>query len=226
MFVSIAPSSLLIIKIRGLILMSKLISLLFSVAICLGLAFLSGCATMNKSECQVANWEIIGMEDGAAGKVNSNIGKHRQACAEHGIAPNLEQYQKGYQQGISQFCTYDNGFQQGSSGRRNNGVCTGNLKQAFSQGYNKGYRIYSVRSKINKINSAIDLHRHQLQDLTTQIENKEQLIIGANISPAERRRLLNETKDLRAESDEVEHELNRFGAELYQLENEYERLTR
>ena len=32
------------------------------------LILLSGCATMNRSECQTADWRMIGLEDGSQGR--------------------------------------------------------------------------------------------------------------------------------------------------------------
>ncbi len=52
----------------------------------------TGCATMDKSECEQADWRIIGLEDGAEGRPVSYIGRHRKACAEYGIKPNLALY--------------------------------------------------------------------------------------------------------------------------------------
>ena len=57
---------------------------------------MSGCATLNESECQSANWEIIGLEDGSKGRNTSYIGEHREACSEYRIAPDLTSYIKGH----------------------------------------------------------------------------------------------------------------------------------
>ena len=51
--------------------------------------FVASCATMSESECEEADWEIIGLEDGAQGHPLSHIGQHRKACAEYGVKPDL-----------------------------------------------------------------------------------------------------------------------------------------
>ena len=56
----------------------------------LALGILSGCATMSQDECRMADWYSVGFEDGVRGAGADNIGKHREACAEHGIAADVE----------------------------------------------------------------------------------------------------------------------------------------
>jgi hypothetical protein len=56
---------------------------LWMIAFLIGI--IQGCATLSESECEAADWRIIGLEDGAAGKPISQIGKHRKACAEYGV---------------------------------------------------------------------------------------------------------------------------------------------
>jgi hypothetical protein len=65
------------------------------------LAFLvSGCASMDEDECRVADWRAIGYEDGVRGVAASHIGERREACAEHGIAPDFAAYRQGRDEGL------------------------------------------------------------------------------------------------------------------------------
>lgn len=82
-----------------------------------------GCASLNESECRSADWRTIGYEDGALGESAARIGKHRQACASHGIAPNLAAYQQGREEGLRQFCRPQNGFRLGEQGVPYRGIC-------------------------------------------------------------------------------------------------------
>ena len=52
------------------------------------------CATLNKDECLTADWYQIGYEDGAKGYPLSRIGKHRKACAKHGVTPDMPPYEQ------------------------------------------------------------------------------------------------------------------------------------
>ena len=61
---------------------------------------MQGCASMSGQECMVADWQAIGYEDGVRGSTADRIGNHRKACAKHGIAPDLQAYQKGRDAGL------------------------------------------------------------------------------------------------------------------------------
>ena len=52
----------------------------------IAIAGLSGCATMSGDECLTSDWNAIGYEDGARGYTADRIGKHRKACAKHGVS--------------------------------------------------------------------------------------------------------------------------------------------
>ena len=86
---------------------------------------------MNESECATADWRMIGLEDGMAGKTTAQIGEHRRACAKHNITPNLDMYTAGHQQGVKTFCLEANGFKFGHSGGSYNGICPDHLAQNF-----------------------------------------------------------------------------------------------
>ena len=63
--------------------------------------FVSGCASLSKEECQTADWRTIGYEDGVQGRPEARIGEHRKACAEHGVALELETYRSGWDEGVA-----------------------------------------------------------------------------------------------------------------------------
>ena len=74
-------------------------------AVFLFILIVSGCATLNEEECLTANWQIIGLEDGSEGHLETYLGKHREACAKYGVTPDLEQYRIGHAEGVQSFCT-------------------------------------------------------------------------------------------------------------------------
>jgi len=46
----------------------------------------SACATLDKGECQVADWQLIGFSDGSNGRLSDGrMDKHTSACAKHNI---------------------------------------------------------------------------------------------------------------------------------------------
>jgi hypothetical protein len=107
---------------------------------CLMLGLLSSCASLSKDECLYADWQIIGYEDGAAGRGASRIGDHRKACAGHAVVPDKPAYDAGYNEGLQTFCSYDRGLSQGRLGQAANAVC--HASPDFLDGHNAGVRTY------------------------------------------------------------------------------------
>ena len=204
--------------------MRKLLPIISTTIFTLYLLSISGCATMNQSECQVANWEIIGLEDASAGRPSSYIGQHRSACAEYGIAPDLSRYMVGYEKGLTQYCTYQNGLNLGTSGRGYAGICKGAAANQFLQGYNQGKRDFDMRQAIGRLKTEISRHHQRLQNIDIQIDRKEDAIIASNTSTEDRRRLLSEIASLREEKQAIELELPAIEEELFRLEDEYSRM--
>lgn len=195
--------------------------------IALSLVFLfnfTGCATMDKSECKMANWEIIGLEDGSLGRSPSYIGEHRQACSEYSVAPDLETYLKGHAAGLRQFCTEHNGYQQGTKGAQNNNVCPANLSTAFQRGYQKGYRVYQIDSQINQLRRGIDGHQYRLQEISEITSSMESELVNRNTPEYRRRELLSEIKGLERESEAAHIEMENMKVALIRAEEERQRL--
>ena len=51
------------------------------------LLLIASCATLSKDECRAGDWQAIGLEDGAKGRLTSFFDKHVKACAKHEVAP-------------------------------------------------------------------------------------------------------------------------------------------
>ena len=119
------------------------------------IAGLSGCASMSSDECVASDWSAIGYEDGSRGYTTDRFGQHRQACAKHGITADFSAYQSGRDQGLVEFCQPHRGFSVGANGGSYNGVCSVNLEADFVDAYNAGHQLYTLRSNVNRANSAI-----------------------------------------------------------------------
>ncbi len=162
----------------------------------ISLLLAGGCATMNQSECQTADWNMIGLRDGANGQLVSYIDNHRRACAKHGVTPDLASYSSGHDRGVIQFCAPRNGFARGRSGNRYNGVCPKDLEEAFMDAFSLGQEIYQSNRKIRSLTSAISTKHKEIEDIHIAKNEKEQLLIYGNLTPNERANLLIEIKDL------------------------------
>jgi uncharacterized protein DUF2799 len=161
--------------------------------------YLSGCATMNESECLNADWRLIGMEDGADGHLPSYLGEHRSACAYYNVTPNLDAYMDGHRIGVKQYCTAQNGFNEGQRGDSYNGVCPGNLELAFLPAYEHGYEHYLLNKEIRDAESAIRYKNNDIDDLTDEIAELEKQIISDATTEAQRANLLERVKQCQTE---------------------------
>lgn len=203
----------------------QIIKALFtSVASILVLLQISACATLNESECKTANWQIIGLEDGSQGRPASYIGEHRKACSEYTISPNLNAYLKGHSQGLKQYCTEQNGYQQGVRGKALSQVCSGSLATSFSRGHQRGLLVYQAASEMRAMQSQIDSLYHRLDEIESiRIADEEELIRNGT-SEYRRRELLDEIKELERESESILIEIDHLKPELERLERNYQRI--
>ncbi|MFU8822501.1 MAG: DUF2799 domain-containing protein [Gammaproteobacteria bacterium] len=60
--------------------------------IALALIALAGCASISEDECRAIDWRTVGYEDGATGQGVERLSSRRQACARHGVVPDLDAY--------------------------------------------------------------------------------------------------------------------------------------
>ena len=90
---------------------------------------LTACASLSEDECRAGDWATIGFEDGAQGRDAAFIGEHREACAEYGIAPDLNAWLAGRERGLLSYCTVDRAYSLGRSGRPVANVCPATLTQ-------------------------------------------------------------------------------------------------
>lgn len=185
--------------------------------ICLCLGFTTGCSTLSQEECLVADWQMIGREDGVAGRDASYIGNHRKACAEYGVVPDLQEYQHGYDDGLVIYCTEHNGFNQGQNGVRYNGVCPAHLEPDFLAGYREGHEIYVLRSKINRANSSVKKNKREMEELGDEILEIEKQLVSDLTSAEQRLALLQDLKVKQKEHSAKEIEIRNLEIEAARL---------
>jgi hypothetical protein len=197
--------------------------LLFSLILVIGL---TGCATMNKSECLNADWHMIGMEDGSQGQAVSHIGKHRKACAEYNIRPDLAAYENGHAAGIRQFCTAANGFRMGKSGGYYSGVCPSDLEEDFMAGYDAGKQLHSANIAANQATSALKSNNDQLERLKKGLQAKEEMLVSSKTSEMSRVRLLEQIREDEAKIEELEAKTPELESAKEDKKLEYEEIKR
>ena len=182
---------------------------------------LSGCASMDLAECQTADWETIGYQDGAAGRPSEDISRHRKACAQHGVTPLLASYLDGWSDGVERYCVPQNGFNAGSAGRQYAGVCPAELEEDFLIAYSDGKQLNMFESNVQQISYRISRDLDRIERITKSIEKKEAKLVTADGTAAERVQLLADLRDLTEEKGQLEksvldleHEHGRAEVEL------------
>ena len=175
---------------------------------------LSACASMNEDECKLANWETIGYEDGSNGHTQAQIGKHRSACAKHGVAPDLAAYQQGHILGIRAYCNPSRGFSLGSNGGHYRGMCPKDVEPAFLNAYRAGKKVYIARQKVSTLQNKQNAQKNELKTVKAQLKSKENLLISPQGNISQRAALLLEMKELNQRSGELNAQIKQSDKEL------------
>ena len=143
------------------------------------LVALNGYATLSPDECLHADWRTIGYEDGIQGRDLSILSQHRQACAEVGVAPDLDAYQAGRADGVRVFCRPPNAYEQGRQGHAYSGVCPADMEQEFIAAHGEGMAIFdlestvAVASQIASIDYNIEDAERRINQARNTLENEE-----------------------------------------------------
>lgn len=160
------------------------------------LTLLSGCATLSEGQCRTMSWEQLGRMDGRQGYPTSRLFDHEKACAEYGISINREEYYQGRDLGLLDYCTAENGYQEGRKGARYHGVCPAKLEPEFLARYRDGQFVHDADNALKRLEEQIDRIEHQLD--SDKLDNKE------------RRQLDRELRDLYRDYRHQQRELIRL----------------
>ena len=171
------------------------------------LVLLQGCATLDKDECMLADWRLIGYQDGVAGKSPTVVGEYREDCAKHAVVPDLDAYRAGREEGLHQYCKADNGYRLGNAGRGLPAVCPTALEGAFRDAYNAGRKLYLARSAVNKTSSRINDRKQALSDLEKNRAQKLAALIVDGLKADQRVMILYDINELQQEMNSVEDEI-------------------
>jgi hypothetical protein len=170
------------------------------------LAALSGCATMSKSECVETDWYDIGYRDGFNGLPIAQLDRHREACSDHGIAPDREAYDRGRDVGLKAYCRPEHGFELGQRGAGYNYVCPPEMAAAFLAQYQAGRHIYEFNQKVTGVEA-------QLRSIEQEIRQNEDKLFSAQLSDAE-------CNKIRGQIHTLDGEHRRLSAELVSLQKQ------
>jgi hypothetical protein len=195
-------------------------------ALLVTLALLQGCATLDKDECKLADWRLIGYQDGVAGKSAAVIGEYREDCAKHAVVPDLDAYRAGRREGLQQYCKADNGYRLGNAGRGYATVCPTGLEYGFREAYDAGRKLYLARSTVNKTHSRINNRKQALSSLEDDRAQKLAALISDGLKADQRVMILYELNELQEEMHSVEDEIVDLEYELVGQQAHLDKLTR
>lgn len=102
----------------------------------------TGCSSMSKDECELANWNAIGYSKGATGHSISTFQEYQKDCAEHRVKPDYQAFKQGHYEGLGEFCSIERGMEMGSNGENYHTICQSSQFPAYNQGYQVGINLY------------------------------------------------------------------------------------
>ena len=103
---------------------------------------ISGCASMNKDQCQMADWQALGYEQGSQGDSMTRFNTYQNNCAKHHIKADFDAFKAGHVQGLQTYCTFDQGLNSGKHGADYNAMCPRSRFPTFEEGYRSGINRY------------------------------------------------------------------------------------
>lgn len=170
-------------------------------------ASLTGCAGMSEQACLTSDWRTVGFEDGTRGRSEGTIGRYRQQCAEHGVAPDLVAYREGHAEGVQVYCRAANGFTVGHSGAVYQGVCPADLEPAFIAEYNSGRRLYELESAVARVNARLASNRNEQQRIRDELTAIGASMISDETTKEQRLLLVSRTAELGRRYGELGNEI-------------------
>jgi hypothetical protein len=136
------------------------------------LCTLGGCASLSKNECLAANWEDIGVRDGANGRPEEYLIQHSTACAKVNVVPDRGAWLHGRERGLERFCVPHRAYQIGEHGGHfDSGICRNFDQERLQVAWKKGRDVHRLGSEL----AAIDTEMRQISATLERkdLENKE-----------------------------------------------------
>jgi len=183
-------------------------------AVSVALLALAGCASMNRQQCQVADWRLIGYQDGAAGKPAGVIGEYRKDCAEHAVVPDLDAWLAGRDEGLKEYCQPANGYRLGQTGHAYNAVCPPASEGAFHTAWVDGRTYYHARSALRSTDAQIQKRELEIGSLQHDRQDKLAELVRDGLRSEERILILYDIHAIEQDIDALEHEIDELEHEL------------
>lgn len=135
---------------------------------------------ISESKCRSNDWFAIGREYGFKGEAEDKVLKDQEACQKRGVEIPLEEYKKGWQMGITDYCSPDSAYKMGVTKKKPTKNCPLVMKPNFEQFYNWGQNAAKIEKDIQKADKelkskkkALDKAQKQVRKLDGEVEKLE-----------------------------------------------------
>lgn len=116
---------------------------------------MTSCASLDESECLLADFRFLGEEDGEKGRPRTRINTYEKDCAAHNLSVDRQAYAQGWEVGIVKFCTRDNGYEYGLEGNHYQNSCPVELADTFFNAYQIGRAVYNAKTEVVRLEAQI-----------------------------------------------------------------------
>ncbi len=125
----------------------------------------------------VANWEDVGIRDGASGRPEDYLIQHSKACAKVNVAPDRGAWLHGREQGLDRFCLPYRAYQLGEyGGGFDVAICRNYDQDRLVNAYEQGLEVNRLANSLASIDGEVrDIH-NRLDD--EEIEKKERVALA------------------------------------------------
>ena len=141
------------------------------------LGSLGGCASLSKSECLAANWEDVGIRDGASGRPEEYLIQHSKACAKVNVVPDRGAWLHGREQGLDRFCVPYRAYQLGEyGGGFDVAICRNYDQDRLVNAYEQGLEVNRLAHSLASIDGEVQDIHDRLDD--EDVEKKERVALA------------------------------------------------
>ena len=171
-------------------------------------AVLSGCESMNPSECATANWRERGVQDGNRGSTDRAADYH-ESCSKTGVRVDVDSYRAGRAAGLKSYCRLGNAINEGQAGRSYNDVCPALQGQNFKTVHAIAYREQDARKTLARLQNEQKQWEQEL--LNDKTPDKRKVTLRDQLWRSDR-----SIADARAELHAAQYQLERLRNDLRQ----------
>lgn len=168
----------------------------------------AGCAPMSESDCQTVNWSQRGIDDGTRGYSRDSYLQYTQDCQQYSVSVNAEDYLAGWDSGIQNYCSRDNGWKVGNNGGTYSKNCPSEIEAEFYSAYQLGRNVSQRKAESQNIQNELNEVRDDLSRENLSDDKRKRL-------KREKKRLKDELEEAQAESYKAVSEARRMGFEVY-----------